>query len=84
MNVFTKQKQTHRHRGHSYGYQRAKQGRDKQIYTAICKIINKDLLYSTGNNIEYLVIAYKGEDSEHTHTQTHTHTHVYILLYTKN
>ena len=26
MNIFTKQKQTHRHRKQTYGYQRAKEG----------------------------------------------------------
>ena len=30
--------------------------RDKQIHTTIYKINNKDLLYSTGNYIQYLVI----------------------------
>ena len=35
----------------------------KQIYTAMYKIINKGLLYSTGNNTEYLVITYNGEES---------------------
>ena len=29
MNLFTKQKQTHRHRKQTYGYQRGKVGRDK-------------------------------------------------------
>ena len=29
MNLFTKQKQTHRHRKQMYGYQRGKRGRDK-------------------------------------------------------
>ena len=29
MNLFTKQKQTHRHRKQAYGYQRGKEGRDK-------------------------------------------------------
>ena len=28
-NLFTKQKQTHRHRKQTYGYQRGKEGRDK-------------------------------------------------------
>ena len=59
----------------------------KQIYTAMYKIINKGLLYSTGNNTEYLVITYNGEESEHiyiyiythTHTHTDTYTHIYIV-----
>ena len=29
MNLFTKQKQTHRHKKQIYGYQRGKEGRDK-------------------------------------------------------
>ena len=29
MNLFIKQKQAHRHRKQSYGYQRGKQGRDE-------------------------------------------------------
>ena len=28
------------------------------------QIINKDLLYSTGNNIQYFVITYMGKESE--------------------
>ena len=44
MNLFTKQKQTHRHRKQTYGYQRGKGGRDKSgvwdehIHTIIYKI----------------------------------------------
>ena len=44
MNLFTKQKQTHRHRKQTYGYQRGRGGRDKlgvldkQIQTTIYKI----------------------------------------------
>ena len=36
------------------------------IYTLlyIKEINNKDLLYSTGNYIQYLVIAYNGKESE--------------------
>ena len=54
---------------------------DKQIYTAMYKIINKGLLYSTGNNTEYLVITYNGEESEHIYIYTHTdtYTHIYIV-----
>ena len=29
MNLFTKQKQTHRHRKQTYGYQKGKEGTDK-------------------------------------------------------
>ena len=50
---------------------------------------NKDLLYSTGNYIQYLVIMYNGKKSGkeyiyiyiyiyiHTHTHTHIYTHAY-------
>ena len=32
---------------------------------------NMDLLYSTGNYIQYQVISYNGKESEKTHTHTH-------------
>ena len=38
---------------------------------------NKDLLYSTGSDVQYLIITYDGKsltDYIHTHTHTHTHT----------
>ena len=63
MNLLTKQKQTHRHRKQTYGYQRGKVGgRDKlgvcdqQIQTTAYKTDNKVPLYSTGTCIQYLVI----------------------------
>ena len=68
MNLFTKQKQIHRHRKQIYGYQREKGWRrdklevwDQQIQTTIYKINNKVLLYNTGNYIQYCVINYKGK-----------------------
>ena len=71
MNLFTKQKQTHRHRKQTYGYQR---GRGEQInqefgikmFTLlyIKQITNKDLVYSTGNFIQYAVITYNGQESK--------------------
>ena len=71
MNLFTKQKQIHRHRKQTYSYQRGKiWGRDKlgvwdwQVQTTIHKINNKDLLYSIGNNIQYLIINYNGKEYE--------------------
>ena len=70
MNLFIKQKQTHRLRKQTYGYQRGKGGRINQelginryIPLYIKQINNKDLLYSTGNYIQYLVITYNGEES---------------------
>lgn len=46
-------------------------GRDKlgvgikdNVFLCIKQITSKDLLYSTGNSIPYLVIPYKGKESE--------------------
>ena len=71
MNLFTKQKYTHRHRKQTYGYQRGNTGRINQefgiyMYTLlyIKQITKKDLLYSTGNYTQYLVITYNGKESE--------------------
>ena len=35
-----------------------------QVHTTGYKINNKDLLYSKGNYIQYLVITYNGKESE--------------------
>ena len=44
----------------------------------IKQINNKDLLYSTGNYIQYLVITYKERETRtHTQRDTHTHTHTH-------
>ena len=66
--LFKKQKLSHRHRKQTYGYQRGKGEKDKlgpwdeQIHTITHKqIIIKNLLYSTGNSIQYLVITYNGK-----------------------
>ena len=65
----TKQKQTHRHRKQIYGSQRER-GQDNQNgihrYTQlyIKQINNKDLLYRTGNYIQYLVITQNRKESE--------------------
>ena len=56
MNLFAKQKQSHRCREQTYGYQRGKVEKGKteeagiSIYTLmyIKQIINQDLLYNTG------------------------------------
>ena len=64
MNLITKQKQTHRHRKETYGYQRGKRGEEEiggigltDALTYIKQVNNKDLLYySTENYIQYLVI----------------------------
>ena len=71
MNLYTKQKQTHRYRKQTYGYQRGKwEGINEEVgintYTLlyIKQIPNKDLLYSTGNYTQYFIIIYKGKESE--------------------
>ena len=73
MNLSIKQKQTHRHRKQSYGYQRVKWGGGiikQEFGIKICtllyvqQIIYKDLLYSTGNYTQYLVITYNGKESK--------------------
>ena len=63
MNLFTKQKQTHRLQKQTYGYQRGNvwgginQEFGINIYTLlyIKQIINKDLLYGSGNSTQYSV-----------------------------
>ena len=71
MNLFTKQKHTHRLRKQTYGYQRGKMGGINQevgidTYTLlyIRQITNKHLLYSTGNSTQYSVMAYMGKESK--------------------
>ena len=64
MNLFIKQKQTHRHRKQTYGYPRGKSGQRDKLgvweltytqHSSTCKRINnKDQLYSTGNYSQYL------------------------------
>ena len=66
MNLFTKQKQSHRCRKYTYGYQGGKSGGGinweigTDIYTLlyIKQITNKDQLYSTGNSTQYFIITY--------------------------
>ena len=71
MNLFTKQKQTHRHRkklmiikGESGGGINQEFGINRYTLIYIKQITNKDLLYDTGSYIQYFVIAYKGKESE--------------------
>ena len=73
MNLLAKQKQTHIPRNQTFGYQRGKRkGRDKlgvwdeRMHTTIYIkwITCKDLLYSTGSYIQYLVINYNGKEYE--------------------
>ena len=63
MNLFTKQKQTHRLREQTYGYQGEgweggivrEFGIDMYTLLYLKWITNKDLLYSTGNSAQYYV-----------------------------
>ena len=72
MNLFREQKQTHKHRKQIYGYQLGKEGGginqefriNRYILLYTKQINNKDLLYSTGNYIQYLIVTYKGKESE--------------------
>ena len=66
INQYTKQKQTDRHRkklpkGEGIYL---KFGINKYKLLYIQQKNNKDLLYNTGNNIQYLVINYNGKESE--------------------
>ena len=64
MNLFTKQKQTHRLRERTYGYwgegwgggMVREFGTDMHTLLYLKWITNKDLLYSTGNSVQYSVI----------------------------
>ena len=60
MNLFTKQKQTHRHRKQTMGatgdsgeWEEIKQEFEINMYTLLCikQVSNKDLLYSTENYV---------------------------------
>ena len=70
MTLFTKQKQSHRCRKQTYGYQRGKGeggitweiGSDIYTLLYIKQITNKDLPYSTGNSAQYSVMAYMGKN----------------------
>ena len=79
MDLFTEQKQTHRWRKQTYDYQRERGVKDKlgrineefriNRYMLLCikQINNKDLLYGTGDYIQYLVVAWDGKESEKEH-----------------
>ena len=60
-------------------------------YTLLCikQVNNNDLLYSTGNCTQYLIITYDGKESGREYTKkiyiytqyVHTHTRTYIFMY---
>ena len=84
MNLFTKQKQTHRHRKQTMVTKGERRGRDKlgvweqQIHTTIYKINNKDLLYSTGNYTQYFVITCMGKNLK---KKIYIYVCVYVCIY---
>ena len=89
MNLYTKQKQTHRHRKQTYGYQRGSGGGINQEFGInidtllyIKQIINKDLLYCTGNYTQYLVITYmeKKSGKEYIYIYIYMQVHIYTQL----
>ena len=47
-NLFTRLKQTHRHKKQTYGHQSGKRVWDDQIYNTVYKINNKDLYLAQG------------------------------------
>ena len=72
MNLFTKQKQTHRLRkqtvlpkGKDEGVSQNQEfGINIDTLLFIKQITNKDQLYSTGNSTQYYVLTYMGQESE--------------------
>ena len=68
MNLFTKQKQTHRHREQTYGCQGGARGTDWEFGVGGCKLShlewvnNKVLMCSTGNYIQYPAINHNGKE----------------------
>ena len=69
MNLFTKQIDSDRKQ--TYGYQRGKvkRGINQEFWiNIIYKIDNKNLLYSTGNYIQYLVTTNNVKESEKEYT----------------
>ena len=70
MKLFEKQKQSHRYRKQTYGYQRIRgEGIDWEIKIDIYilpyikQITNKNLLHSTANSTQYSATAYMGKES---------------------
>ena len=69
MKLFTKQKQTHRHREQTCGCPGVG-GKDWEFGVSRCKLLyigrihNKVLLYSTGNYIQYPVVNHNGKEYE--------------------
>ena len=78
MNLFAKQKQIHRHRKQTYGFQRGEgRGINQEFGIEIYKLLyikqitNKNLLYSIGNYIQYLVKTYNGREYQKIYVYIH-------------
>ena len=82
MNLFTKQKQTPDienklmvTKGEAEGGINQEYVINRYILPYIKQINNKDLLYSTGNYIQYLVINYNGKESK---VKKYRYIHIYV------
>ena len=68
INISTKQKQTHRHRGQLWLLRGRESGGRNGVGVSRCKLVyiewinNKVLLYRTGNYIQYPVINHNGKE----------------------
>ena len=52
------------------------------IYTLLyIKQVNKDLLYSTGNSIQYLIITDNRKESEKEYIYIHIYIYIYACMY---
>jgi len=88
MNIYTNQKQTHRYRKQTCGYQRGEvrgkgqiRGMGYQIQTTMYKTANKNVVYDTGNFGHHLVITYNGLQSE---IYRITAVHLKLIKYCKS
>ena len=61
MSLLTKQKETHTLRKQTYGCQGEGIVREGHVHTAIFKMDNKELLYSTWNSTQHYLSAWMGE-----------------------
>ena len=85
-----KQKQTHRSCNQIYGYQRGHMERMTNqkigidIYTLLCikQITNKDLVYSTRNSTQCLVITYMDKESKNEYIYMYVCVCIYIYIHT--
>ena len=61
MSLLTKQKETHTLKKQTYGCQGEGIVREGHVHTAIFKMDNKELLYSTWNSTQHYLSAWMGE-----------------------